>query len=110
MVRSHPPSEVVFIVLNLCLLKYNEPTDLVKFKANVKIIDAHNAKKLSYTSGVNWFADLSWEEFAATHLGYKSDGNRWGHDGPPALSHLKLWALTHTAYSSPRHPFPVQAP
>merc|ERR1712072_222365 len=28
--------------------------------------------------GVNEFADLSWDEFAATHLGYKSDGNRWG--------------------------------
>jgi C1A family cysteine protease len=49
-----------------------------KFKANVKIIDAHNAKKLSYTLGVNEFADMSWDEFAATHLGYKSDGNRWG--------------------------------
>merc|ERR1711907_464895 len=40
--------------------------------------DEHNAKGLSYTLGVNEFADLSWDEFAATHLGYKSDGNRFG--------------------------------
>merc|ERR1712023_253030 len=50
-----------------------------KFKANVKIIDDHNALiGRSYTLGVNEFADLSWDEFSATYLGYKSDGKRWG--------------------------------
>jgi C1A family cysteine protease len=48
-----------------------------KFKANVKIIDEHNAKQLSYTLGVNEFADLSWDEFASAHLGYNA-GSRFG--------------------------------
>merc|ERR1719248_222484 len=42
------------------------------FKANVDIIEEHNAKKLSYWLGVNEFADLTWEEFSSTHLGYKA--------------------------------------
>jgi C1A family cysteine protease len=42
------------------------------FKANVDIIEEHNAKKLSYWLGVNEFADLTWEEFSSSHLGYKS--------------------------------------
>merc|ERR1712054_650110 len=42
------------------------------FKANVDIIEEHNAKKLSYWLGVNEFADLTWVEFSSTHLGYKA--------------------------------------
>jgi len=42
------------------------------FKANVDIIEGHNAKKMSYWLGVNGFADLTWEEFSSTHLGYKA--------------------------------------
>lgn len=47
------------------------------FKANVDIISAHNAKKSSYTLGVNEFAHLTWDEFANAHLGFKA-GNRFG--------------------------------
>lgn len=47
------------------------------FKDNIDVIEATNAKKLSYELGVNEFADLTWDEFASTHLGYKS-GNRFG--------------------------------
>ena len=42
------------------------------FKANVDIIEEHNAKKLSYWLGVNDFADQTWEEFSKTHLGYNN--------------------------------------
>jgi len=45
------------------------------FKANVDIIEEHNAKKLSYWLGVNEFADQTWEEFSSTHLGYKAETN-----------------------------------
>jgi C1A family cysteine protease len=48
------------------------------FKQNVDIIEEHNAKKLSYWLGVNEFADLTWEEFSSTHLGYKSSGSSSG--------------------------------
>merc|ERR1719247_2576784 len=41
------------------------------FKTNVDIIDQHNGDKTrSYWLGLNEFADLTWDEFAATHLGY----------------------------------------
>jgi len=40
------------------------------FKANVDIIDAHNAKRLSYWFGMNEFSDLTSTEFFSTHLGY----------------------------------------
>jgi C1A family cysteine protease len=39
------------------------------FKQNVDIIEAENAKELSYKLGVNGFADLTAEEFAARYLG-----------------------------------------
>jgi len=42
------------------------------FKANVDVIEEHNAKKLSYWLGVNEFADMTWDEFSSSHLGYKS--------------------------------------
>jgi C1A family cysteine protease len=42
------------------------------FKANVDIIETHNAKKLSYWLGVNEFADQTWEEFSSTHLGFNA--------------------------------------
>jgi len=47
------------------------------FKANVDIINAENAKKLSYQLGVNQFADLTAEEFAKERMGFKP-ANRWG--------------------------------
>jgi len=39
------------------------------FKDNLDMIIDHNAKKLDWTLGVNEFADLTWAEFKATHLG-----------------------------------------
>jgi C1A family cysteine protease len=42
------------------------------FKTNVDKIEAHNAKGLSWTLGVNEFADLTSDEFFSTHLGYKT--------------------------------------
>ena len=50
----------------------DEQSKFEVFKANVDIIEEHNAKKLSYWLGVNEFADLTWEEFSSTHLGYKA--------------------------------------
>merc|ERR1719389_1379728 len=48
------------------------------FKTNVDIIDETNSdKSKSYWLGLNEFADLTWEEFSATHLGYK-EGPRFG--------------------------------
>jgi KDEL-tailed cysteine endopeptidase len=44
------------------------------FKDNVDFIESTNAKKLSYQLGVNQFADLTREEYAATYLGgYKPE-------------------------------------
>jgi len=39
------------------------------FEDNVKEIDAHNAKELSWKMGVNQFSDLTAEEFIAQHTG-----------------------------------------
>ena len=48
------------------------------FKTNVDIIAEHNGDKTkTYWLGLNEFADLTWDEFAATHLGYK-EGPRFG--------------------------------
>jgi cathepsin L len=41
------------------------------FKANLDKIDAHNAKKLSWTMGVNKFADLTGDEFDSLFKGLK---------------------------------------
>jgi len=41
------------------------------FKANVDLIDAHNALNNSYTLGLTPFADLTFAEFEAKYLGYK---------------------------------------
>merc|ERR1711981_1125673 len=48
------------------------------FKANVDVIEEHNAKKLSYWLGVNEFADLTWDEFSSTHLGFAGKSSRLG--------------------------------
>jgi xylem cysteine proteinase len=39
------------------------------FKTNMQTIDEHNAKNLGWQMGVNEFADMTWEEFKAGHLG-----------------------------------------
>jgi C1A family cysteine protease len=46
------------------------------FKANVDFIEETNAKNLSYQLGVNEFADLTSEEFAAAYLGGYQRTNR----------------------------------
>jgi|ERR1712136_725500 len=43
------------------------------FKTNVGIIRATNAKNLTYKLGVNQFADLTQDEFAATYTGLKPE-------------------------------------
>jgi xylem cysteine proteinase len=40
------------------------------FKTNLDKINDHNRKGLGWTMSVNEFADLTWEEFSATRLGY----------------------------------------
>jgi len=41
------------------------------FKMNYNMIVEHNLKGESWTMGVNEFADLTWEEFKKTHVGYR---------------------------------------
>jgi len=43
------------------------------FKTNLDMIIDHNAKELDWTLAVNEFADLSWNEFKATHLGFANN-------------------------------------
>jgi len=44
------------------------------FKANVDIILAANARNLTFTLGLNEFADMTQDEFRATHTGRKLEG------------------------------------
>jgi cathepsin H len=46
-------------------------TAFANFKANLNMINAHNAGKSSYKLAVNKFADMTFEDFQKTHLGYK---------------------------------------
>merc|ERR1712048_941473 len=48
------------------------------FKANVDVIQATNAKNLSYTLGVNQFADLTADEFGAQYTGLQKPEKPWG--------------------------------
>ena len=48
------------------------------FKANVDIMEATNLKNLSYTLGVNQFADLTADEFASQYTGLKKPDHIWG--------------------------------
>lgn len=41
------------------------------FKTSFDFIEQHNAANFSYTVGINEFADLTNDEFIATHTGYK---------------------------------------
>mmetsp|Transcript_158476 Transcript_158476/g.289007 ORF Transcript_158476/g.289007 Transcript_158476/m.289007 type:complete len:469 (+) Transcript_158476:83-1489(+) len=58
------------------------------FKSNVDIIYKVNAQKLSYTLGVNQFADLTQEEFAAQYMGFKKPEKVW--DSLPYLGKHKF--------------------
>jgi hypothetical protein len=46
----------------------DEARALGHFVANDNVIEAHNAKGLSFTLGHNQFSDMSWEQFSAKHL------------------------------------------
>merc|ERR1719277_1315965 len=48
------------------------------FKANVDLIEATNAKNLSYKLGVNQFSDLTADEFAAQYTGLTKPTAPWG--------------------------------
>jgi len=48
------------------------------FKKNVDLIYEVNAQNLSYSLGVNAFADLSSEEFVSKYLGWKKPDQVWG--------------------------------
>merc|ERR1712232_579233 len=48
------------------------------FKTNVDLIQDSNSKGLSYTLGVNQFADLTADEFAATYMGLKKPTDLYG--------------------------------
>jgi C1A family cysteine protease len=45
------------------------------FKTNVETIRVHNNGEHSFTMGTNEFADLTWEEFRSSKLGYKHIDN-----------------------------------
>jgi len=47
------------------------------FKSNVDTIESVNAQNLSYKLGVNVFADLTSEEFAAQYMGFKKPDQVW---------------------------------
>lgn len=46
-------------------------TKLATFAMNFMYMQAENAKSHAYTLGINEFADLTQEEFASTHFGYR---------------------------------------
>merc|ERR1712232_707878 len=50
-------------------------------------INSHNAKKSSYTLAINEHADLTWDEFKTTHLGYQA-GSRVGQSSPEPFTKL----------------------
>jgi len=55
------------------------------FKANVELINAHNAQNKSYTLGVNAFADMNTEEFGKAMCGFKPSLAASAHQGTPIL-------------------------
>jgi hypothetical protein len=75
-----------------------EQTRFNIFKSNVDIIEAHNTKNLSYTLGVNKFADQTPEEFYSTHIS-NYDGQKPDDDKVA----LKFFA-THIGYNNGQQP------
>jgi len=58
--------------------KYNQEDLFYRynvFKTNVDKIQRHNKGNHGYTLGMNKFGDMPWEEFRATHLGFKNIKN-----------------------------------
>uniref|UniRef100_A0A7S4LPA9 Uncharacterized protein n=1 Tax=Oxyrrhis marina TaxID=2969 RepID=A0A7S4LPA9_OXYMA len=48
------------------------------FTTNVRLIEQENSKGLSYTLGVNQFADLTVDEFSKTYMGFKKPAQKYG--------------------------------
>jgi len=48
------------------------------FVENYRFIKSENAKGLSYTLGINEFADMTSDEFARTHMGLAKKSTPWG--------------------------------
>merc|ERR1719230_3428 len=75
-VADKPDYEAMWMKFKNTYNKYQQVDEIEEqhrfnvFKANVDIIIAHNEKNLSYSLGVNEYADLTWEEFSKTHLGF----------------------------------------
>jgi len=55
--------------------QYDTPAEELKrfniFKATVQEVEEHNRQDLSYTKGINFFSDLTQDEFKSTYLGLK---------------------------------------
>jgi len=51
---------------------------LEAFADNLEFIERENSKGLSYTVGLNLFADMTSEEFAMSYMGYKPSKKPWG--------------------------------
>jgi cathepsin L/KDEL-tailed cysteine endopeptidase len=61
---------------------YKTPSEATKrlavFAANARYVAEHNARNSGLVLGLNQFADLTFEEFSASHLGYKQSlRGRW---------------------------------
>ena len=76
--------------------KYDSIEETVKrytiFKDNYRRIQEHNAKNSNYELGVNQFADLTLDEFAAKYLGSRS--RKPGVDDPCNLKHVPTESKT----------------
>jgi len=74
--------------------KYNTAEELQLrksiFEANLKMINEHNAKNLSFTMGLNQFADLTNEEFQRLYLAPKIDTTKLDLKGKTFPEGLKL--------------------
>jgi len=75
--------------------KFNKPFGKLeapyKFKVwndNYEVVQAHNAKNLSWTLEMTQFADLTHEEFAAVHLGFKPELSTEGDENLEILSEV----------------------
>lgn len=59
------------------------------FEKNAALISEHNARNSEVVLALNAFADLTWEEFSRSHLGYAAPAadnrcGRGGHEGGAA--------------------------
>lgn len=74
--------------------KYTTPEELTLrkniFADNLKMINEHNAKNLSFTMGLNQFADLTNEEFQKLYLAPKIDTTKLNLKGRTFPTNLKL--------------------